>query len=876
MASNLTITARGANTIVTEGDSASGLYSQRTQTGLGSIRNDLENISITTKGAGAHGIYGDHSGIGDIDIDVRNGVIVTERATAHSNPAWGGITLSHGIFAVHRNQGNVDIDVRGGSIETKGIFSYGIYGNLFNTEHGGELSIRTDGGNTVTTTGANGHGIVAYNYGTLDTARTSIHVGGTVTATGAGAQGVRVGVVNADRRTGPRGGHRRRRLPPTDRDGKRFRDGQRRGRVPRGRWPGRHRAEGQHHLRQSGIAILATGTVPAVADDPMTMDIDEAMPAILPKLRVDLNLGGRRVARAIGDDWILNDGGETTIAVNGTVLHDGATGVTGRTARNGAWNVRMRTEGVKVTDRTDPDPANWTISEPAAAVIADRDFSAQDFNERRRPTPPPPPPPMCPEGQVGTPPNCEAPPPPMCPEGQVGTPPNCTEPESDPSGPMFEEEYAPRAALYELVPDFLLRLSGQGPSRTCRATPASPVWVRFAGGQGDYQADRSTTGASYDFDRFETEAGVRAALTKRLTGWAGVRYVRGLASGASPTGGGEIDARGLGSTVGAAWRGANGVYAVGCFAYMGYSLDFASANQGLLRGGVSGRAATLDLEVGKRFTIAEQAHVTPRVWVVGSRVAVDAFTDTVNARVAMADADRVLVGLGMQADTAYPWGEGEVTLRGSVDYERIVSGADDHHNGVGRATERRGHGQQPAGGAERGLSPRPVHARGRGLGPAGVGLRRPRIRRLPEPRRVVLTSLLSPADRAGAPQRRTTRAALVSPARCLLAGGGMGSGEGTIPPFPHFPARPLLLTQPRLSWLVLAHVLLPPPRLDPGSNRGAFLLTVRENGLIILLRETFEKEEGNGVASWTSCDRQDRGKALWTVNDPKGFFSFLS
>jgi hypothetical protein len=34
------------------------------------------------------------------------------------------------------------------------------------------------------------------------------------------------------------------------------------------------------------------------------------------------------------------------------------------------------------------------------------------------------PPPECPEGQVGTPPDCEVPPP-ECPEGQVGTPPDC-------------------------------------------------------------------------------------------------------------------------------------------------------------------------------------------------------------------------------------------------------------------------------------------------------------------------------------------------------------------------------------------------------------------------------------------------------------------
>ena len=36
---------------------------------------------------------------------------------------------------------------------------------------------------------------------------------------------------------------------------------------------------------------------------------------------------------------------------------------------------------------------------------------------------------LCPEGQVGTPPNCTTPEPAMCPAGQVGTPPNCTTPE---------------------------------------------------------------------------------------------------------------------------------------------------------------------------------------------------------------------------------------------------------------------------------------------------------------------------------------------------------------------------------------------------------------------------------------------------------------
>ena len=50
-------------------------------------------------------------------------------------------------------------------------------------------------------------------------------------------------------------------------------------------------------------------------------------PPIKPKLYVNMNLDGRRVAQVIGDDWILNDGGETTIVVNDVTLHDGVDGV---------------------------------------------------------------------------------------------------------------------------------------------------------------------------------------------------------------------------------------------------------------------------------------------------------------------------------------------------------------------------------------------------------------------------------------------------------------------------------------------------------------------------------------------------------------------
>ena len=60
-----------------------------------------------------------------------------------------------------------------------------------------------------------------------------------------------------------------------------------------------------------------------------------------PRLLVDLQLDGRRVAAVIGDNFIHNHDGETTVRVNGVVLHEGASGATGLRARNGARNVTI-------------------------------------------------------------------------------------------------------------------------------------------------------------------------------------------------------------------------------------------------------------------------------------------------------------------------------------------------------------------------------------------------------------------------------------------------------------------------------------------------------------------------------------------------------
>ena len=182
-------------TIETAGKWSRGVFAYHQ--GAGNINLDIRGGSITTKGIGAYGINGllfNSTGTGDIDLDVRNATIVTE--SIDLDPVRND-TLSFGIYADNRGLGGVDIDVQGGSIETRGVFSYGVYGRLAEANHGGLLSIRTRGGHAITTTGDNGHGIVAYNFGTLDTSTIDINVGGSIETTGAGSQGVRVGALSS-------------------------------------------------------------------------------------------------------------------------------------------------------------------------------------------------------------------------------------------------------------------------------------------------------------------------------------------------------------------------------------------------------------------------------------------------------------------------------------------------------------------------------------------------------------------------------------------------------------------------------------------------------------------------------------------------------
>ncbi len=603
---DITVDLRSGVTIDTMGDVAVGVFLSQGNSDAAQ-KNDAtlmaSGISIVTEGMGADGIWVTREGgLGDARATVRDSTITTKGGEAHG--VYGYKTTGRGDVMVY---------VYGSRITTEKSQSYGIYGR-----HQGDGGIVIDlgQGSSITTAGDYSHGVVAFHLGEADTRSIDIMLNGPVTVTGAGARGVSVGSLTGD--GAPTAvaaldarGFRRQTVTvngaiTSSAEGVFLAGG---GRVVIG--PSGSIDSG------SGIAILATGTVPE--DD---TDMTDVIPAIPPKLRVDLNLDGRRVAQVLNGGWIINDGGETTIAVNGVVLHDGATGAVGNAvAHNGAWDVTIRARGVRVTDRgTDP----WTVSAPAANVIADRDFSGADFVEKAR----------------------------------------------------IIEEYAPRAALYEVLPDFLLGLDTAGRPGHHLFAPEAPVWVTLSGGTGHRDFDRSTVGAEYDTEYLVVNAGRTVLENGRWRARASAHLVSGSADVSSPVKGGELHAKGQGLSFDARWRDENDYYAAGRISWTDYELDVSSANVGRLVSSLNAERLAMHVEAGRRMALGESAHWTPHLRLDHTRIQVDRFTDAVGARVSFPDQDRSGANLGVTVDTVRGAWNGELSLRGSLNLKRRFDGVD--------------------------------------------------------------------------------------------------------------------------------------------------------------------------------------------------------
>ena len=597
---SLTIIARDGFRVETMGSFARGIVGDRIKSfnaGDG-LTIDLENGEITTWGAVGSAVYGyQREGPGSIKIKLRNVVIRTEGTEIYANIG----TLAYGVAAYHQGSGDIDVSLHGGSIFTRGSFSYGIDARKLNTVSGGAIRIMTEN-TSITTMGDSAYGIFVRHLGTDANRPIFVDVGGDVTASGMDAHGIKIGIVTSEEVSG---------VADLDDEGYRKQVVKVNSQVygGSGESAGVWLAGGGRVFigplgkvgAQSGIAVHATG--------------DSGV--LKPKLFIHLMTGSLRMEDILGENWIINDGGGTTIVVNGTVLHDAATGATELWAPYGARDVTLHEEGVTIDNRTDPDPNNWVFSATTAA--ADRDFSAADF---------------------------------------------------------ITGAYGPRAAVYEALPSAILQMDGRGGlARERLHSKESPLWIRLVGGTGSYEAEHATVGANYNFDRFEVEAGMDFQLSEGLTGSAGVRLVTGSADVSAPTRGGRITAEGYGMSFNLAREGANGFYGEGRAVATLYNTNLSSETRGQLKNNVDAIAHALNIEAGRRFALTERTLLTARAWVNQTGVSIDRFTDRFGTRVTSTDKDRLNAGIGGIFETDLPWDNstGKLSLRGALGVEQLFS-----------------------------------------------------------------------------------------------------------------------------------------------------------------------------------------------------------
>ena len=581
---NIDLETQNTN-ITTQGVEASGI--RGSHGGTGAIRLDLRDVTISTEGRNADGVYGFHVGSeGDIRIDAQGGDVTTKGDEAEAilaiRDGAGEIEIlvrkalfetegegAEGVHGLHRGTGDVHIGVQNTEVITMGVGASGIRGS-----HGGTGGIDIYARDTtISTTNANAHGILGH-HGGSGSVRIAVD-GGRVHAAGPDASGVRVGEVDSRGRATlaaemGEDGYRKQSVtvnaPVTGGSGRDaagvFLAGG--GRVvigPRGSLGA-----------ESRIAIRAAGDAP--------------------RLHVDMNLDGRRVAQVIGESFIHNHEGETTLLINGVVLHDGEADATGLEAPNGAWDVTL-------------------LETP---TVTGRIFSHNDFTE----------------------------------------------------------DYAPRAAVYEALPGFLLRLNGRGVAGKRIASTGAPVWVSLSNGKGSYEAERASVGAKYDFNHFGAEAGVSFSFGENLGGSISARYVNGSAEVESPVGNGDIKAQGIGAALGASWSNTSGYYAAGRTALIDYDVDASSTKRGELTKNGGALGYSVGIEAGMRVALGEKIKLTPRAWARGSGFLNAEFTDAVNSRISLDDSRRFKGGLGLIAETARTWEGGALSLHVSLDVEQAL------------------------------------------------------------------------------------------------------------------------------------------------------------------------------------------------------------
>ena len=632
--------------ITADAEQATGIFSLHY--GTGDVDIELENVDMEVRGSGSvDGVLGYHLGTGDTDLAVRN-VDIEARGDEHSN----GIAYAHlrndgagdlsidardvdieahgeryldGIFGHHRGTGDIAVDVRRGTLVTTGADSGGMSfvhdgdGGISIAAHDVDIEVRGD--RSVGIGGGQryeGTGDI-----TIDV-RDS-----TVAVTGESVAGIRSFHMSGEGSIGIRV------------------DG------------GAITAEGPG---SSGILVGLTGRIfgdrtgPIKAPAGVDVTVDQSGPGAgagvdgFPPQSVVVD-GRVRGGSGVGAGVRLYGGGQVEIAPRGSV--GASSGVAVRAEGDGAaLHVGVALDGRRPGQAIEGEIRN----DDGRTTVAVNGVVLHDAMT----------------GATGR----------RAPNGARDVTLAKTEAIAGRAFSVadFVTEYAPRAAVYEALPGFLLRLDNRGAAGKRMRRPGSPAWIRLSGGRGSYASNRASVGAAYSFDRFAAETGLDAALLSsgELTGSVSLRHVRGSADVSAPTGGGRIAADGIGASIGVSWKNDGGYHVAGRGSVTRYEADLRANGRGRLIPDSEATARLLDIEAGRRFALGESLILMPRTWLILSEVSMSRFEDAVGSRVSLEEAARSSVGFGVVTETAHAWDGGERTLalRAHLGVERALGDAE--------------------------------------------------------------------------------------------------------------------------------------------------------------------------------------------------------
>jgi outer membrane autotransporter protein len=228
--------------------------------------------------------------------------------------------------------------------------------------------------------------------------------------------------------------------------------------------------------------------------------------------------------------------------------------------------------------------------------------------------------------------------------------------------------YQAGAPVYEAYLPVLLRLNDLetlqqrignrnwtlGPDADANTEGDGHAWGRVAGSTARF-SPQTTTGAQYDLDTWQVQAGIDRTLRTGAEGdLIGTLYARyGNATGmvTSPHGAGEVAPSGYGLGGALTYYGSEGFYAdmQGSLAWYDSTLRSAATRSALVSNtGALGYA--MGIEAGQKITLTENWSVTPQAQFTYSGIDAASFTDAFGARIDTIHGQDLTLRVGISAD----------------------------------------------------------------------------------------------------------------------------------------------------------------------------------------------------------------------------------